>query len=45
LGPAGIWPDLKSARSSEPFATLDEVTAFAFSWSVPTLFAGRLTAA
>ena len=48
--PAGTWPALKSALSSESFRTFDELTelalsfdeltAFAFSWSGPTLFLG-----
>jgi len=34
---------LKSARRSEPFWTLDELTEFAFNCSEPTLFLGMTT--
>src|SRR5204863_4886509 len=45
-GPAGIWPARKSARSSEPFFTLIEVTLLLWSCAFPTLFLGSaLTAA
>lgn len=35
----GICPALKSLRSSDPFLTLGETTAFFFSCLVPTLLA------
>src|SRR5919198_4187173 len=43
-GPRGICPDLKSARSKDPFLTFEETTALSLSWSVPTLFLGTATA-
>jgi hypothetical protein len=36
---------LKSARRSDPFKTFDVLTAFALSWSGPTLLRGITTAA
>jgi hypothetical protein len=43
--PRGTWLGAKSTLSSEWFNTFDEVTAFDFSWALPTLFVGSVIAA
>ena len=44
-GPAGSWFNAKSIARNDRFATFPELTAFALSWTVPTLFAGSRVAA